>query len=102
MKTEQRRWKPKEGWQQAASEEFKRSAELVFVFGGRGALETRQNFDEIKRAYPRANIVGCSSSGEVLDTEVTEGCLVTTAVILERSKFKLAQATIESQKDSFV
>ena len=90
-----------QGWQQDVSKEFRQSAELVFVFGDRSALETQKNFDEIKRAYPKASIVGCSSSGEILDTQVTEGCLVTTAVILERSQFKLAQATIENPKDSF-
>lgn len=101
MKTEQRKWKPKQGWQQEASAEFGRKAKLVFVFGDREALESQKNFDEIKRAYPDASIVGCSSSGEVLDTEVSEGCLVTTAVILERSQFKLAHVTIENPKDSF-
>lgn len=101
MKTEQRRWRPKLGWQQEASNDFRRSARLVFVFGGRDALASQNNFDEIKSAYPKACIIGCSSSGEILDTEVTENHLVTTAVIFERSHFKVTHAKIENPNDSF-
>lgn len=101
MKTEQRRWHPKSGWQQEASREFTQSAKLVFVFGGRDALEAKSNFDEIQKSYPEASIVGCSSSGEILDTEVSEDCLVTTAVIFSHSHFKITRTLIENPKDSF-
>lgn len=101
MKIEQRRWTPDQGWQQKASKEFGESAQLVFVFGDRTALETKKNFDEIRKTYPTACIVGCSSSGEIFDTHVTDGCLVTTAVIFERSRFKTVRVKIGGHKESF-
>ncbi len=95
MKIEQKRWSPEKGWQGESAAGMAGLAQLVFVFRGRQALETRGNFDQIRKFYPRAHIVGCSSSGEISGSEVTDGCLAVTAAVFERTRVEVAGVKIE-------
>ncbi|MBI5428201.1 MAG: FIST C-terminal domain-containing protein [Nitrospinae bacterium] len=101
MKIEQRRWFPEKGWQGESAADIAGQAQLVFVFGDRRALETGGDFDRIKEFYPRANIVGCSSSGEISGSEVTDGCLAVTAVVFERARVETAKVKIEGPDRSY-
>jgi hypothetical protein len=50
--------------------------------------------------YPKAHVVGCSSSGSVMDTLISDDDMVVTAIQLEHGKIRLAIADFESGKDA--
>lgn len=50
----------------------------MLVFGGRAALESGDPLEALRRRYPKATIVGCSTAGEICDTRVFDDTLVAT------------------------
>jgi hypothetical protein len=49
---------------------------LVIVFGATSFLDQPDPIRELTRAYPTSHIVGCSTAGEILGTEITDESLV--------------------------
>ena len=41
-------------------------AQLVIYFGDKSHLEGKEFYDDLKKTYPKAHIVGCSTGGEIL------------------------------------
>lgn len=76
-------------------------AQLVFVFGDRQLLEEGSGIDALRAVYPAARIVAASTSGEIVDTEVTEGQLVATAIAFDRTQVDCAQETIATVAESY-
>ena len=70
------------------------TADLVLVFGKRQLLENKDRFYEIRSFYPVADIVMCSTSGEILDIEVFDDTIVTTAIQFEKTVIKTRQLEI--------
>jgi hypothetical protein len=70
------------------------------VFGSTSALKSRYCTDEISNLYPRAHIIGCSTAGEIFDTQVSNDCLVVTAIHFEHTQLKEAVASIDAPGDS--
>ena len=91
MKCEQSIWTEKDGWQKRAGAGLRETAQLVLLFGDVETLKRRYLCDQIKDAYPHAHIVGCSTAGEILRTQVFTGSLVATALWLESSSVKSPQ-----------
>ena len=44
----------------------KKTINIVFTFGDRESVKNSKIFNELKVLYPNADIVGCSSSGNIL------------------------------------
>ena len=83
MKTEQTYWTAGKGWEPGTTGTFGSQAQLVLVFGSTGALHERAPLQEIRSAYPRAHLLGCSTAGEIYDTQVLDESLVATAIQFE-------------------
>jgi hypothetical protein len=101
MRTEQVRWSKEKGWLPKAPGLMDIDPKLVLVFAGRGVLEDSTHFDEIRRAFPRAQIAGCSTSGEIFDIEVTDDDLTVTAVEFDTTTTAQASLRIGSASESF-
>lgn len=75
--------------------------QLVFVFGA-NALVTRKNlFNDVRNLYPTADIVGCSTSGEITSNNVYDNSMLVTAIQFENTKTECAQTNINEHTDSF-
>jgi len=83
MKIEQRRWQHN-AWLPDAPGKLP-MAQIVFLFGSPAVLKQWQLLQQIQRAYPRAHLVGCSTAGEIAQTQVLDDSLVTTAVQFEQT-----------------
>lgn len=70
--------------------------QLVLVFGERRVLQTRGLVAEIVRAYPGANVVGCSTAGEIAGVHVQDESVVVTAVAFDEARVSVATAAVES------
>ena len=101
MKTEQSIYSDDNGWTKVSGNNLKSLAQLVFLFGNRNLLKDQQHIDFVKGAYPVAQIVGCSTSGEISMDEVYNNSIVCTAVWFEKTTVAIAIEHINSMEDSF-
>lgn len=60
-------------------------AQLVLVFGAGAVVRNELVFGHVRSTYPTANIVSCSTSGEILNDQVYDDTAVVTAIQLEKS-----------------
>src|SRR6202034_3707179 len=100
MKTEQRMWRPGTGWLAAACAPLAQCAQLVLVFGGTAVLRDTSVVKQIREIYPAAHILGCSTSGEICGTEVSDDSLVATAIYFEHTQVRAAQVSLDANPDS--
>ena len=76
-------------------------AGLVLVFGDRALIEAGDIAEKFKAGYPKANIVFCSTAGEILNTEVSDNTLAVTAIEFEKTEIKTNLSNISNFKDSY-
>lgn len=96
MKISQIRWSKKAGWE--SQPVFSAVADMVFVFADNGFFHTEACYTQLQQMFPQAHIVGCSSSGNVLGVEISDGDIVATVIKLEHSKILLTSVDIEPGK----
>src|SRR5687768_17724589 len=81
MKIEQRQWHSTNGWKEVGQGDLQQySANLVLAFGSTEALSDPNRYHELKSFYPNANIVTCSTAGEILGSKVMDNTIVATAI----------------------
>jgi hypothetical protein len=90
MKVEQLRWTPDQDWQGMNQEGQKShlAPQLVLVFGETAVLKQGNPLKALRSAYPNAQLLGCSTAGEICDTQVTDGSLVATALHFEQTQIR--------------
>ncbi len=90
MDIHQFRWTVGGGWEvpPLAAE----SANLVIAFSGAEYFRSPDCYRDLRRLFPKARIVGCSSSGSIHDTHITDYVIVVTAVTLERGRVEMVRA----------
>lgn len=102
MKTEQSIFSTSLGWQKKSENGLKEKAQLVFLFGNKDLLKDQKHIDYIKNVYPTAQIVGCSTAGEICQENVFDQNIVCTAVWFEKSNIMIVDEKIDSVEDSFL
>ncbi|MGD0463336.1 MAG: FIST N-terminal domain-containing protein [Tepidisphaeraceae bacterium] len=88
-------WDPKDGWS------LGRSAQLVLAFGTGQILSNTQLMDEIRKAHPAAQVVGCSTAGEIFGNCVNDDSLVVTAMAFQQTQVQVAQTNFGESSNSF-
>ncbi|HZO75180.1 MAG TPA: FIST N-terminal domain-containing protein [Ktedonobacteraceae bacterium] len=83
MKIEHIRWQNSR-WEPTAPGKL-HAAQLVLLFGCPSLLKEQALLQGIQRAYPSAHLIGCSTAGEISDTQVLDESLVVTAVQFEQT-----------------
>jgi hypothetical protein len=103
MKIEQTRWSEEMGWEPNSLEvsHWGKTVQLVLVFGDRLLLAREELLEVIKNAYPNAYLIGCSTAGEIYNTEVSDAALTVTAIAFERTQIKGAGVNIREAGNSF-
>src|SRR4030042_5080741 len=100
MKIEQKRWTEEKGWVPELKGIFEEEVQLVLLFGATQLLKDITYINDIKAAYPKAYLFGCSTAGEICGTQVTDNSRVITAISFESTQIKGAQVKISSSLDS--
>ena len=101
MKTEQSKWTPENGWEHISDNNINEGAQLLLLFGKGQHLKQSGLIDDIKKRYPIAKILGCSTSGEIIGTNVMDNSIVATAVQFDSSHLAEHSIKITSTDDSF-
>lgn len=102
MKLEQRKWTQIGGWtSQSLGSSLQAPAHLVLVFGGTDLIREGVSFGDIRSTYPQAQIVGCSTAGEICGTQISDDSLVTTAIHFEHTRIQCVKVNITESANSF-
>lgn len=99
MQTRQIRWTPDAAWSEG--DDF-RDADLVLVFADADYFQTPACYQDLKDKFPHACIAGCSSSGGILGSTISDGDVVATAVRFGNGKVKLAAADVTTGESSLM
>ncbi|MDX2096220.1 MAG: FIST N-terminal domain-containing protein [Leptolyngbyaceae cyanobacterium bins.59] len=102
MHVQQSRWTPTSGWEPILTLHEGKTAQWVLVFGSSSTLRNPESTQTLRAAYPNALISGCSTAGEILDTQVTDESLVATAIYFDHTTVKGQAIQLEQGKSSFV
>lgn len=74
-------------------------ADIVFTFGETESIKQASTYDKLKKLYPSASIVGCSSSGNVMGSEVSGADAVASAVQFSSAKIQTSIVDFETNDD---
>jgi hypothetical protein len=72
------------------------NAQLVLLFGSRTLATNKEIQADIAAKYPKAEIIGCTTSGEILDTQIYDESLCLTAVEFKSSQVDVFTVDINS------
>lgn len=100
MKIAQKHWTAQTGWQAASANGASHQAQMVVVFGDADVLRQDEHLDEVRRFFPQARIVGCSTAGEILARRVFDGSLTATGVFFADTPLQFAETSVENMADS--
>jgi hypothetical protein len=87
--------KEKRGWQSLDDNELT-EAHLVLIFGSRQELlESPMYLEQLKELYPKAEVVICSTAGNILADRLTDNSITATAIQFARTKIKTYEFEIK-------
>lgn len=100
MQVKQYGWQPDTGWN-APWDESLSAAQLILVFGSPAIFQAPTWQTDLSTHYPHAKILGCSTAGEILQTQVWEDGLVATVIQFEHTQIKGFSIQQQPGEDSF-
>ncbi len=101
MRIEQRQWTATNGWELQTKNSLGGSAQLALMFGATSGLKTTALLDEVKKWYPAAQVVGCSTAGEICGTRVFDDSLAVTAVSFDHTQIQATSVKLGESEQSF-
>ncbi len=100
MRVEQGCWTEADGWRPVPGTDRVESPQLVLYFAAPGTMESGKCYAELRKTYPDAHLLGCTTGGEILGDEVLDESVVAAAVQFEKTRIKLASVAVASSPDS--
>jgi hypothetical protein len=92
MRASQFYWKELDGW--LNDSEQPKPADLVLYFGSRQMLANETHYAALKSRFPDADIVGCSTGGQVAGGDVSDELLTALALGFADTPLRLASVTV--------
>lgn len=77
------------------------SRTLVLLFGSSSFLDSADPLRELIDDYPRSTVIGCSTAGEILGTQIFDDGLSSAVVRFDHTDLRIASAPAEAPDDSF-
>jgi len=100
MKFEQEHLLPGEGFNKLSGSSPMPNANWVLVFGSIKRFQEKNFASTLQKRYPRAQIIGCTTSGEISDTGVYDESIHITAMTWEKSSLKFVAKPVASMEQS--
>lgn len=95
------RYTPTDGWS-ASFPDHDGPHTLVLVFGASAYVDDPAPLETLRAAFPSATVVGCSTAGEILGTEVTDHALAVTVVQFEHTRLAVATSAVPAPDHSWM
>ncbi len=90
---------PERGWETQG--EVPEQADLLLAFGSGIDCSGEILVDWWQNTHPEAQLVGCSTAGEILDTQVLSNSIVVTVLRFSHSTVTLSNTAFEAGEDSY-
>ena len=100
MKIQQSHWSPTSGWDRPCTLVGNGTTALVFVFGSLALIEREEAIADVRRWYPNAHVVGCTTAGEISGTRVRDDALSFTAIDFEHTQIRIAETDLHGSQSS--
>ena len=100
MKLNAYQFKPDQGWSTPLDAALDSPSTLIVVFGPPDEGTCLQALEALISSFPNSLIVGCSSAGEIYGEGVFDDTLSVSVTQFERSKLKLAYASVSTPEES--
>ncbi|MBX7241349.1 MAG: FIST C-terminal domain-containing protein [Bacteroidia bacterium] len=101
MKVEQLKWTKETGWRFLSEIPEKEKVQLVLAFGHRDIIQNSEHYQVLRLIYPNANIIFCSTSGEIIDTKVSDESIVVSALYFENTPIQVVRTTLKGSDESY-
>jgi hypothetical protein len=88
-------YRPESGWARELPADLDSPQTLVILFGGSRLSNVEQLRAEICRVFPTAQLIGCSTAGEIHETTISDNSLVIAVVRFAHTRLKAASAAVE-------
>lgn len=90
------------GWSaKSFSKELDSENTLLLNFFSPELINNLEPFKQLKKAYPKAIIAGCSTSGEILDNSIFDESISTAIMRFNKSELKMVTLDIQDPSESF-
>lgn len=74
---------------------------LVLLFGSSSLLDSADPLGELIEDYPESIVIGCSTAGEILGTQISDESVSAAIVRFAHTDLRMANAPAHSAEDSF-
>lgn len=92
---------PEAGWTVAAFPDLDSEQTLVLIFADSEMRSQEQVFLDLKNAYPKSKLMGCSTAGEILGDCLSEASAVVSVIRFKQTQLRLVSAEVSSPQASF-
>lgn len=100
MQVQTLRYDPSSGWSEPFPE-LDSPRTLVVLFGGSGYIDEPGPVAQVREAYPRSSVIGCSTAGEICDDQLLDESLAVAVVVFEDTIVTFAAAPVADAEASF-
>lgn len=100
MNVKQYLWSPTADWEECPDSSHIQGASLILVFGSSKAITNQSCLKALRTAFPESQLIGCSSAGEIMGTNVSEDCLVATVLAFEKTTVHSALVIADQYQNS--
>ena len=74
---------------------------LILLFGPSSFLDSDGPLDELLHDYPESVVMGCSTAGEILGTQIFDDSLSVAIMRFDHTELRMANATVGSAEEAF-
>ncbi len=93
-------WSNRSGWSAPLPSAMDGEGTLVLLFGASELADSPGPLREVRQAFPRSPIVGCSTSGEIFGAKVGDGGISLAVARFEGTSLAVAGANVRAAADS--
>lgn len=101
MQHELRFYLPDDGWSAPLPEHLDSEDTLVLVFAAPDYADRTAPFEELRAAFPKAQFLGCSTSGEIHGNRVLDHAISVAIARFEHTKLACAKAQVRGAQQSY-
>lgn len=94
-------YQPDTGWSVNSFPELDSENTLVILFADSSLQGNDELLTSLYDAYPLAQFCGCSTSGEIYDTQIMDDAISVAVLKFERSQIKLISEPVDTPHDSY-
>jgi hypothetical protein len=98
MHSQQITWNPQAGWTPINAE--LENVSLVFYFGTRQMLASGTRYSELCEMFPAAHILGCSTGGQINNSDISDDEIVAAAIRFDATRLRLVRQDISDAQQS--